>query len=332
MNILDFKNLHISLIILAGILGFGTIGYYIVEEMSVFDALYMTVITISTVGFSEIKPLSVYGRAITIIVISASITVGAYSIGVIVRTFIEAELTKRFWRMRMEKQISELTDHFIICGFGRIGRTICNELKTDNIDFVVIEQEPEAAEEIEKLDYLCIQMDATSDDALIKAGIMRARGLVTAVKSDANNVFIILTATEIRPDIYILSRASDMKHEGRLKRAGASRVVSPYLIGGRKMAQILKRPTVVDFIDLTTEDSQIGLVMEEARLGPKSDLIGKTIIESNLRRDFGVIIVAIKKFSGEMVFNPMPSQKLDSGDVIVALGKKGDLVRMNNVL
>ncbi|MDM8525657.1 potassium channel protein [Desulfococcaceae bacterium HSG8] len=329
---MDFKKLHLSFAILFGILAVGTIGYYFVENMSFFDAFYMTIITISTVGFSEIKPLSPYGRFITIIVISASISIGAYSTGVIVRVFIEGELKKSFGRRRVEKLISKLKDHFIICGFGRIGRIICEELYADNIDLVVIEQESAEVERVENEGFFCLQMDATSGEALIKAGIMNARGLVTSVNSDANNVFIILTAKELRPDIFILSRASDMKHEGQLKRAGANRVVSPYLIGGRRMAQILKRPTVVDFIDVATIDSQLGLMMEEAKLGPGSPFIGKNLIESNLRKDFGVIIVAIKKLSGDMIFNPIPSEKLEGGDVIVVLGKRDDLRRMNEII
>ena len=329
---MNFKKLHLSLIVLTGMIAFGTFSYYVIEDMSLFDAFYMTIITISTVGFSEIKPLSPYGRAVTIIIITTNISVGAYSIGVIMKTLIEGDLRKSFGRRLLEKRISELKDHFIVCGFGRIGRIICKELAADHIHFVVIEQEPSAIEAIKGEGFLCLPMDATSEEALIHAGIMKAKGLVTSVRSDANNVFIILTAKELRPDIFILSRASDVKHEGQLRRAGASRVVSPYLIGGRRMAQMLKRPTVVDFIDLATEDSRLGLMMEEAKLGPGSDLIGKNIINSGLRKDFGVIVVAIRKLSGEMVFNPMPSEKLEAGDVIVVLGKKDDLLRMNEIL
>jgi len=329
---MDFKKLHISLIVLTGLIASGTVSYYLVEDMSLFDAFYMTIITISTVGFSEITPLSPYGRAITVIIIATNVSVGAYSVSVIVRAFIEGDLRKSFGRRKLEKRISELKDHFIVCGFGRIGRIICKELAADHIHFVVIEQDPSAIEAIEGEGFLCLRMDATCEEALIRAGIMKAKGLVTAVRSDANNVFIILTAKELRQDIFILSRASDVKHEGQLRRAGASRVVSPYLIGGRRMAQMLKRPTVVDFIDLATEESRLGLMMEEAKLGPGSELIGKNIINSGLRKDFGVIVVAIKKLSGKMVFNPMPSEKLEAGDVIVVLGKKDDLIRMNEIL
>ena len=175
-------------------------------------------------------------------------------------------------------------------------------------------------------------MDATSEEALLKAGIMEARGLVTAVNSDANNVFITLTAKGLRPDIFVLARASEEKNEKKLIKAGATRVISPYLIGARRMAQVLRRPTVVDFIDIAMMGNHLGLIMEEARLSTNSSLVGKSLIDSYLRRDYGVIIVAIKKTSGEMIFNPMPSETLEAGDVIVAIGKKEDLKRMNTVM
>jgi voltage-gated potassium channel len=175
-------------------------------------------------------------------------------------------------------------------------------------------------------------MDATSEEALLSAGIMKAKGIATALRSDANNVFITLTAKGLRPDIYILARASHENNEDKLSRAGASRVVSPHLIGGKRMAQVLKRPTVVDFIDIATMGSSLGLMMEEAMIGKNSDLINKNLIDSNLRKDFGVIIVAIKKMAGNMIFNPTPSETLESGDVIVVIGKKEDLKRMNAIM
>ena len=257
--------LHYAVLMLIGIVAFGTAGYYLVEQMPLFEAFYMTIITISTVGYAEIVPLSPAGRALTIIIIILGITVGAYTIGLLVRAFIEGELTKIVGRRMVQKQISELKNHFIVCGFGRIGRIICNELAADNISFVVIEQDPAIIEQIESNNYLFLEMDATSEEALLKAGIMNAKGIATAVRSDANNVFITLTAKGLRPDIYILARASDENNEDKLSRAGASRVVSPHLIGGRRMAQVLKRPTVVDFIDIATMGTSLGLMMEEEK-------------------------------------------------------------------
>ncbi len=332
--VMESKRLRVrySVLMLIGIVAFGTSGYYFVEHMPLFEAFYMTIITISTVGYAEIVPLTPAGRALTIVIIILGITVGAYTIGMLVRAFIEGEMLKIFGRRKVQKQITELKDHYIVCGFGRIGRIICNELAADNVNFVVIEQEPSIIEKIESKNYLFIEMDATSEEALLKAGIMKAKGIATALRSDANNVFITLTAKGLRPDIYILARASHENNEDKLSRAGASRVVSPHLIGGKRMAQVLKRPTVVDFIDIATMGSSLGLMMEEAMIGNGSGLINKNLIDSNLRKDFGVIIVAIKKMAGNMIFNPMPSETLESGDVIVVIGKKENLKRMNAVM
>lgn len=285
-----------SVFMLIGIVAFGTSGYFFVERMPLFEAFYMTIITISTVGYAEIIPLTQAGRALTIVIIILGITVGAYTISMLVRAFIEGEMLKIFGRRKVQKQITELKDHYIVCGFGRIGRIICNELAADKVNFVVIEQDPSIIETIESKNYLFLEMDATCEEALLKAGIMKAKGIATALRSDANNVFITLTAKGLRPDIYILARASHENNEDKLSRAGASRVVSPHLIGGKRMAQVLKRPTVVDFIDIATMGSSLGLMMEEAKIGNGSNLTGKNLVDSQLRKDFGVIIVAIKKW------------------------------------
>ncbi len=329
---MEVKKLYLSMLMLLGVIAFGTLGYHHFEDMSFFEAFYQTIITITTVGFSEIKPLSIEGRIITIFIIFMGIGTMTYSLGQLVGILVEGELGKFFGRKKLAKQIAGLKDHFIVCGFGRIGKIICKELEADQIDFVVIEQDLSAVEELERNGMLFVPMNATSDEALIKAGIMKARGIVTAVTSDADNVFITLTAKGLRSDIFVLSRSSDEKNEPKLIRAGASQVVSPYLIGGRRMAQVLKRPTVVDFIDIATVGNKLGLMIEEAKVGQRSNLIGKTIIESNLRQNFGVIVVAIKKQNGEMVFNPMPLEKLELDDVIVVIGKRDEMLRMRSIL
>jgi len=329
---METKKLRSALVMLLGIIGIGTFGYHYFEHMPFFEAFYMTIITISTVGFSEIAPLSNVGRMITVVIIILGISVGTYTIGIIVKWFVEGELQQIFWRLKVKKQIADLKNHYIICGFGRIGRTISSELETDEIDFVIIEQDVCEIEETDREKYLFLEMDATTEEALQTAGIMEARGLVTAVNSDANNVFITLTAKGLRPDIFVLARASEERNEEKLVKAGATRVISPYLIGARRMAQVLRRPTVVDFIDVAMMGNHLGLIMEEAKLSPNSMLVGKSLITSNLRQDFGVIIVAIKKIAGDMIFNPMPTETLENGDVLVLIGKKDDLKRMNKVL
>jgi voltage-gated potassium channel len=329
---METNKVVLSFFMLVGIISLGTGGYHVIEGMSFFDAFYMTIISISTVGFAEIAPLTPAGRTLTVIIIILGISFGTYTVSVIVRVFIEGELQSYFGRRKVQKQITKLKNHFIICGFGRIGRIICDELSEDGIDFIVIEKDPKAVERIVASNYLFLEMDATSEEALLKAGIHGAKGLVTAVNSDANNVFITLTARGLRADIFVLARASEEINENKLRRAGANQVVSPYLIGGKRMGQILKRPTVVDFIDIAMMGNKLGLMIEEATLKEGSAIIGKNLVSSNLRNDFGVIIVAIKKKNGDMIFNPMPSETLEAGDVIVVIGKREDLIRMSRVL
>lgn len=324
------KNLRKSFTLLFIIIAIGVIGYHFIEDMTFFEAFYMTMITISTVGFQEVRPLSTAGRILTILIISGGITIAAYTIGTLVRIFVEGEMRKTLGRRKVEKQISQLNNHYIICGYGRIGSLICKELAEHDQTFVVIENQAAAIERMEADKVLYLPMDATLDSTLIEAGILRARGIVTAVGSDADNVFIALTAKGLRPDIFILARASDEINEIKLKRAGASRVVSPYLIGGKRMAHVLIRPTVVDFIDIAVAESNLGLQMEEYRLHPHSHLVGKNLVESNLRKKYGVIIVLIKKHSGEMIFNPQPAEILEANDTVVVLGKVDDMKQMGN--
>ena len=329
---MDFIKLKLSLFLLVAIIVFGTSGYIVVEGMSPFDAFYMTIITISSVGFMEVQPLSDLGRGITIVIIVMGISLMTFTLGQVARIFVEGELRKVLGRRKLEKQVATLQNHYIICGYGRIGQIIVKELTATKNPLVVIEQNPASIEVLEAEGILYLNMDATSDEALTAAGLDRARGLVTAVSSDADNVFIALSAKGMRPDIFILARASDVKNESKLLRAGATRVVCPYQMGGRRMAEILHKPTVVDFLDQTMMHTELGLQMEEAIVAKDSPITGKTLVTSNLRQEFGVIIVAIKRITGEMVFNPGPGETFNAGDVIVAIGKKTELQRMSKAI
>ena len=284
------KRIRVSIILLLFTIVLGITGYYLIEGMSLFDSLYMTIITISTVGFMEIKPLSVYGRALTILIIITGISIGAYTIGTLVRMIIEGEIQKSFGRRKMDKRIIDLKDHFIVCGYGRIGSLICEDLQRYKKDFVVIENNENTIEQLEMSNYLYLQADASDEESLHEAGIMKARALVTAVQSDADNVYITLTSKQLRPEMFILSRASEVKNEIKLKRAGASRVVSPYYIGGKRMANVLIRPTVTDFIDIVVMENHLGLQMEEAivKSGIKSnwEKSGRKQFEKRLWSDY----------------------------------------------
>jgi len=329
---MDYSKIKLSLILFGGTIGFGTLGYALVDHMPLFDAFYMTIITISTVGFSEIRPLTPAGRVITIIIIVTGISLGTYTLGLLVRIFVEGELQYFLGRRKLRKQLSDLKDHYIVCGFGRIGKIVSEELAAARMPFVVIEHDTAKVEELEQNGYLYLSLDATTEDALRKAGIMTAKGVVTAVRSDAHNVFITLTAKDLRPDIFVLSRTSDTNNEKKLLRAGASHVVAPYQIGGRRMAQVLKSPTVIDFIDTALTNTSLDLAIQEALISPDSEYNGLTLVESNIRRDFGIIMVALKKASGAMVFNPLPTEKLEAGDVAVVIGKREELERLRHKL
>lgn len=326
---MEYTRLRISLFLLVCIILFGTFGYSMIEEMSLFDSFYMTLITISTVGFSEITPLTQSSRIITVVIIISGISLLTYTFGQIAQVFIEGELRKLLGRRKLEKRIADLKNHYIVCGYGRIGAVICKELADEKIEFIIIEEDEKKIEQLENNHFLYLSGDATREETLLGAGLDRAKGMVTAVSSDADNVFITLTAKGLRPDIFVLSRAADLKNEKKLLRAGASRVVSPYNMGGSRMAQILKRPTVVDFLESATMSGSLGLKLEEVVVMPTSYLVGKTIVESKLRQNFGVIIIAIKKIDGEMLFNPGPDAVLGAGEVVVVIGKKHDLAQMS---
>lgn len=327
---MDYRKLIISLFLLIITIAFGTGGYVILEGMPFFEAFYMTLITISTVGFSEVRPLSDVGRVITIIIIILGISLLTYTLGQVARIFVEGELRKILGRRKLEKQIASLKDHYIICGYGRIGCIIAKELLTANFSIVVVDQDPERIEILEASNILYLCRDATSDEALVEAGLERASGLITAVNSDANNVFIALSARELRPDVFILARASDQSNESKLLRAGATKVVCPYQIGGKRMAEIIHKPTVMDFLEQAMVNEELDLQIEEARINEGSVVEGVSVMGSRLRQKYGVIIVAIKRKCGKMLFNPDPEEIFLVGDVLVVIGKKTELLRMNS--
>ncbi len=326
------KKLRYSFFLFIATVLCGVLGYHFVEKMSIFDSFYMTAITISTVGFRETVPLSTAGRIVTIFIIVFGITIAGYTLGNFIKMLIEGEISKGLGRKRVEKKITSLKNHYIICGYGRIGKLIAGELQRHKKKFIVLEKDEKGALELEAAKVPYLALDARDESSLMKAGIMRAKGLVTSVMSDADSVFITLTAKILNPDIFILARASDIKNETKLLSAGANKVVSPYKIGGQRMAQVLVKPTIADFIDLATLDHGLGLLMEELTISSESPLVGKNLIESNLRKDYGVIIVLIKKYNGELKFNPHASEVLHTDDVLVMLGKTEDLEKISEII
>jgi voltage-gated potassium channel len=308
------------------ILFFGTTGYMVMEESSLTDAIYMTVISITTVGFSEVIPLSPAGKYFTIFIIFSGVGLFLFFVSLITKAVVEGGLKTFLGRRYMEKKLADLRDHYIVCGFGRIGKVISKILHENRRTFVIIENNPEEIRVIEDLGYLVLQGDSTSDDILQKAHIDDARALIAVTSSDADNVYIILSARVLKPDIYILARSSGKKGaESKLLRSGANKVFSPYEIGARRMAQSLVRPTVIDFIDLTVHDGELGLRLEELRVSEKATFTNKSLMESGIRSEYDLIVVAIKREKGEMLFNPNPSTELLAGDILVVLGEHDNI-------
>ena len=272
------KKIITSISILLAILIYGTTGYMLIENCSFTDAVYMTVISITTVGFSEVIPLSPAGKYFTIFLIFGGVGLFLFVVSLITQTMVEGGLQTYLGRRHMKKQMAALKNHYIVCGFGRIGKVISKILHENRRTFVIIENNPDEIRVIEELGYLVLQGDSTSDDILKKAHIDNAKALIAVTSSDADNVYIILSARVLKPDIFILARSSGKKGaESKLLRSGANKVFSPYEIGARRMAQTLVRPTVIDFIDLTVHDGELGLRLEELRVSDKATFANKSL-------------------------------------------------------
>jgi voltage-gated potassium channel len=317
------RRLLALLLIPLGLILFGTVGYTVLEkDYSPFDALYMTVMTLTTVGFGEVHPLDTNGRAFTIFLMLSGIFTLFYVMGEVVRAIISGEVRIALGRQQMEQSLAQLRNHAIVCGFGRMGRLVCREFSLQRLPFVVIERSHELLENFKMPHGIALPGDATSDEVLRLAGVERARALVSVLASDADNLYITMSARLLNDHLFIVVRSEDERAEQKLKRAGANRVVSPYAMGGYRVAHAVLRPAVVDFLDLAIRSEHLELQIEETRIAENSRLAGRTIQESRIRPDVGVIVVAVKKASGEMVFNPSFDTRMDVGDILITMGHR----------
>jgi voltage-gated potassium channel len=305
------------LLVLAG----GTTGYIVIEGWGAWDAFYMTVTTVATVGFQEVHPLSRSGQVFTILLIVSGVGTAFYTATLLATIIVEGGLQRGFEQRRVARMLERVRDHFILCGYGRIGSIIADELHSQGVPFVVVEQDPERVHTVLERGWIALAADASREEVLQRAGIQRARGLIAAVGTDAENVYTVLTARVMRPDLFIIARVESDDAERKLRRAGADRVISPYRIGAAHMAQTALRPAVVDFVQLATRSGHLDLSMEQVQVRQGSTLIGQSIVDAGIRQKFGVIIVGIKRADGSMEFNPPPEAVIRAGDELVVLGR-----------
>lgn len=316
------RRLSTAVLILIGAIVAGTGGFMAVERWSLIDALYMTVITISTVGFREIHPLSVFGRVFTMVLILSGVSVAGYTIGTVVEFMVEGHLGGLMEQRRMERQVGELKDHFIVAGYGRVGRQVAQELNRAGVPFVVIESRPEVLAECQEDGNICMGGDASAEAILESAGISVARALVAAVDTDADNVFVTLTARDLSPDIYIIARSASLESVHKLKKAGADDVICPTIIGGKRMASLaLQR----GLRPKSTSSLLSELNVAEVVVDKDSDMVGRSLQDCVYGAQPEILVVAIVRSDGTLISNPALTAKIESGDRVVVAGVTTDL-------
>lgn len=311
--------------VLVTVFAIAVIGYRVLGEMEWIDALWMVVITVSTVGYGERSQLGPELQLFTIGVILFGMTAAVYTFGGLFQLMLEGELERVIGRRRMEKEIQQLDRHILICGFGRMGQNLADELKTRKRAIVVIDKDEKAVEEARELGVLSVEGDATEEEVLRSLHIDKAKTLVAALPSDAESVFITLTARNLNPEIQIIARAEQPSTEKKLRQAGADRVVMPTVIGARQMVRMITRPTTADLIELVNESSFTELELEEFLIEPGSELVGVTVRETEALRRHRLLVVAIKDQQGRLTFSPTADLKFTAGDTVMLMGHAEDI-------
>jgi voltage-gated potassium channel len=315
--------------VVALILVVGTAWYAMVERWSLVDSLYMTVITLSTVGFGELRPLSPASRLFTIALILVGVSTVAYGLGSIGEYLVTRGVVERLRHRRLTQKINKMEAHTIICGAGRVGRTAAETLLEMRRQFVIVDTNEDVAAELVQLGWVVLHGDATRDEVLEEAGIHSAASILVCTGDDSDNLFIVLSARALNQGLFIVARSVEGANEAKMKRAGADRVISPYQIGGRHMATVATRPIVAQFLDVVTLDSGLELWLEEVTIGADSALVGQTVMEADLRRRTGVILVALLRGEERKMITPDESTRLATGDELIVLGTRQQLATLD---
>ncbi len=323
----------IAFLLLIGLVAGGTFGYTAIEGWPIADSLYMTVITVTTVGYGEVNTLSLTGRQFTILLLLFSIGTAGYSVTTLISFIFEGQILQLVRGRRMERSIAALDDHYIICGCGVVGKEVAEEFRHAGEPFVIVERDPDESEMGRDESVLFVEGDAEEEETLLEAGIDRARGLVAALRQDEVNVFVVLTARTMNPDLTIVARAAEERTVKKLIKAGADRVISPYQIAGRRIASVILRPSVMDFLDVVVEGGDITMRLEEVHVGAASPMVGCALRESGIGGETGAIIIGIQSADGQPRVDrtagaTIASVVIDEGHVLIALGDEGHLASL----
>lgn len=310
----------------------GTLGFVLIEHYSVFDAFYMTLTSVTTVGGGEIRTLSFAGRVFNSFLLLFGVTIIFLAIGAMTQTVIELELNQFFGKRRIKNMIDKLEGHVILCGYGRVGRGAAEELIHAGAKFVVVDRDDERVERAMKAGFLAVLADASSDDTLRDVGIARASGLIATLSSDADNLFLILSAKSLNPKLFLSARVAEEASAEKLRRAGADFVFAPYNSTGHRMAQALLKPHVHQFLDFTTQNVGLDAGIEQVRVSDGCAFVDQSLAEMHVRRELGVIVLAIRKADGEMQFNPPAEAKISGGDHLIVMGRPDGLRKLEQLL
>ena len=325
------RRIQFALMVLAIVLMTGTVGFHDIEGWSWFDAFYMTLTTMTALGYGEARPLTHEGRVFNSFLIVCSVTAAGFAIATISQALLEFEFGKAFGRRRMERELSKISGHYIICGAGRVGRTVARQLRARDEAVVLVERDAARARWAEEEKIPVVVGNASSEENLRKARIDTAQGFVSAVGGDAENIYIVLTARGLRPDLKILARASEEEATSKLLRAGASQVLSPYHFVGHRMAQLLLRPNVLDFVDAAFGRERLDFEIGEVIISASSRLVGQKLGESEIPRQAGVIVLALRTTDGTMKFNPPPESVIQAQDCLIVIGGDEQLRKLESL-
>lgn len=325
------KKFQLALSAIFGVIAFGTVGFKLILPMGWFDSFYFTLITLTTVGYGEPEHTTEGSRYFTALLILMGVGTVGVALSFAAQAVIESELLSTFGKRKMYKDINKLIGHYIVCGAGRVGSGVIRDIARSGQELVIIEGDEAIADRLLAQGHMVLMGDATNDEVLKAAGIERARGIVCAVSSDPDNLYITLTARDLNKEVRIVARANDESAVGRLLRAGADKVVSPAITGSTRMSQMLLRPAVADFIELATMTERLELEIEQVEIWPESPFIGAALRDTGIRSEHGVIVIAIKRAAGEMIFNPEADTIIEEHDALVTIGSHDSLLALEQM-